>query len=528
MKRAWRLRQWILSVTIPALVLVALVLGVAVYRGLYQRVLDGFDRKLLAATGTLAAFIDGDDHLALLRPIPMRALAWDAAQSRLLGIDAARRLYVVDSATGEADPLPEGAGRAAEALFQLGRPGGVPAPASDGRQRWAPSPRGLLHWPGLDPSQSADSSSHALGFRSRNEPLYRKYVEPMRAILRKQNVTYIYTQVLREPYEIAYVLDATEGEDQALIGQRDVVPREDYEGAQQVMVRNEVRANRLRRFERWGLLKVSAGPIHDSRGRSLATAGVDVNISIIQRKTREALIEVLGLSAAVWLAAAALAMLMARRLTRSLGQLKNAALAVAAGRYGQGVSLRSPRELVSVAAAFSRLSRSLQETFDRIGRDSAALESERSRRDLAIRLRELPPHPAAQESYSPDEPGSVSGHARLDQRIVVWLSDQRLSALAAGRAIARWRELAIRLMRRHAGAGQAAALLEDLAPHLEGTLIWFDADTGEMLKRSPEGRESRRLGPEEQAVFESGAAGQPLYRIALRRWRAVPPAEPGT
>ena len=236
MKRAWRLEQWILAVTIPALVVVALVLGVAVYRGLYQRVLDGFDRKLLAATGTVAAFIDGDDHQALLRPLPMRALAWDAAQSRLLGEDTARQVYVVDTVTGEADPLPDSAGRTARGLFPADYPGRVPAAATDGRQRWAPGPKGLLHWPGLDPSQSADSTAYALGFRSRNEPLYRKYMEPMRAIQRKQNVSYIYTQVLREPYAIAYVLDASEGEDQALIGGRDVVPREDYEDAQQEAV----------------------------------------------------------------------------------------------------------------------------------------------------------------------------------------------------------------------------------------------------------------------------------------------------
>ena len=527
MKRAWRLEQWILAVTIPALVVVALVLGVAVYRGLYQRVLDGFDRKLLAATGTVAAFIDGDDHQALLRPLPMRALAWDAAQSRLLGEDTARQVYVVDTVTGEADPLPDSAGRTARGLFPADYPGRVPAAATDGRQRWAPGPKGLLHWPGLDPSQSADSTAYALGFRSRNEPLYRKYMEPMRAIQRKQNVSYIYTQVLREPYAIAYVLDASEGEDQALIGGRDVVPREDYEDAQQVMVRNEVRANRLRQFERWGLLKVSAGPIHDSRGRSTATAGVDVNISIIQRKTRQALIEVLALSAAVWLAVAALAILMARRLTRTLGLLKGAALTVAAGRYGHELALRSPRELVRVAEAFARLSRNLKETFFRIGRETAALEFERSRQDLARRLKEPPPHPAVQETYAPDQPGSLSGHARHEHRIVVWLSDQRRPPLAAGRAIARWRDLAIRLMQRHSGPGDAAALLEALAPHAPGTLIWFDAETGAVLKRSPQEGEARQLGPGEQAVFESGSAAQPLYRITLRRRQAGPVAEAG-
>ena len=527
MKRAWRLEQWILAVTIPALVAVALVLGVAVYRGVYQRVLDGFDRKLLAATGTLAAFIDGDEHQALLRPLPMRALAWDAARSRLLGADTAWHVYVVDTVTGEAELLPDSAGRIVRALFPADQPGRVPAPATDGRQRWAPGPEGLRHWSGLDPSQAADSAHYALGFRSRNEPLYRKYVEPMRAIQRKQNVSYIYTQVLREPYAIAYVLDATEGGDQALIGGRDVVPREDYEDALQVMARNEVRANRLRQFERWGLLKVSAGPIHDHRGRSLATAGVDVNISVIQRKTRQALIEVLALSAAVWLAAAALSILMARRLTRSLGLLKGAALTVAAGRYGHEVALRSPRELVRVAGAFGRLSRNLKETFFRIGRETAALEFERSRQDLATRLSAQPPHPAVQETYASDQPGSLSGHARHEHRIVVWLSDQRLPPLAAGRAIARWRDLAIRLMRRHAGPGQAAALLEALAPHAPGTSIWFDAETGELERRSPAGRESRTLGPGEQATFESGAAVAPLYRITLRRRAAGPVAETG-
>jgi len=519
-KRAWRLEQWILAVTIPALVLVALVLGVALYRGLYQRVLDGFDRKLLAATGTIAAFIDGDDHRALLRPLPMRALAWDAARSRLLGADTGGNLYVVDTVTGEADLLPDSAGRGVRDLFPADRPGRVPASATDGRQRWAAGPEGLRHWPGLDPSLPADSTAYALGFRSRNEALYRKYVEPMRAIQRKQNVTYIYTQVLREPYEIAYVLDATEGEDQALIGGRDIVPREDYEDAQQVMARDEVRANILRRFERWGLLKVSAGPILDRRGRSLATAGVDVNISIIQRKTRQALIEVLALSAVVWLAAAALSILMARRLTRSLGLLKSAALGVAAGRYGEEVVLRSPRELVRTAGAFGRLSRNLKETFFRIGREGAAQGFERSRKDLARLLHEQPPHPAVQEFYAPEQPGSLSGHARHEHRIVAWLSDELRSPLAAGRALARWRDLATRLMQRHAGAGEAAALLDALAPHAPGTLIWFDAETGMLLRHSPEDRESRQLGPGEQAVFESNAGAPSRYRITLRRWPA--------
>jgi hypothetical protein len=513
-KRAWRLEQWILAVTIPALVLVALVLGVAVYRGLYRRVLEGFDRKLLAATSTVAAFIDGDEHRSLLRPIPMRALAWDAAQSRLLGADSSGRLYVVDTITGEADLLPDGVGRTARGLFPAERAGRVPAPATDGRQRWAPGPEGLRHWPGLEPNEPADTTEYALGFRSRNEALYRKYVEPMRAIQRKQNVTYIYTQVLREPYAIAYVLDASEGEDQSLIGGRDVVPPEDYESTQEVLARHEVQ------FERWGLLKVSTGPILDGRGRSSAAAGVDVNISIIQRKTRQALIEVLALSAAVWLAAAALAILMARRLARTLGLLKGAALSVAAGQYGQEVTLRSPRELVRVAGAFSRLSRNLKETFFRMGRETAALEFGRSREDLARRLHEPPAHPAVQESYAPGQPGSLSGHAWRDQRIVVWLSEERCPPLAAGRALARRRDLAVRLLQRYGGPGESAALLESLARHAAGTLIWFDAATGEVLRHALHGRDSWQLGPGEQAVFESGAGAAPLYRIVLRRWQA--------
>jgi len=83
-------------------------------------------------------------------------------------------------------------------------------------------------------------------------------------------------------------------------------------------------------------------------------------------------------------------------------------------------------------------------------------------------------------------------------------------------------------MQRHSGPGEAAALLEAMAPHSQGTLIWFDAETGEILRQSPQESESRQLGPGEQAVFESGAAAQPLYRITLRRWQAEPGAEAGT
>jgi hypothetical protein len=83
-------------------------------------------------------------------------------------------------------------------------------------------------------------------------------------------------------------------------------------------------------------------------------------------------------------------------------------------------------------------------------------------------------------------------------------------------------------LQRHSGPGDAAALLEALAPHAPGTLIWFDAETGAMQKRSSQESESRQLGPGEQAVFESGAAAAPLYRITLRRRQAGQVAQAGT
>jgi len=520
MRRAWRLEQWILGIIIPVLILIALGLGFAVYRGLYLRVLNGFDQKLLAATSTLAAFIDGDEHQALLEPIPMRALAWDRTSSRLYGADRLGKFYVVDPATGEAEPKSD---LRPELVHVLG-----PAnygQATDGRQLWAVGPSGLLHWPSRDASQPAESEKFAFGFRSRNDPGYRKYLEPMRAIQNSQNVTYIYSQVLLKPYEIAYILDASEGDDQSLIGGKDVVPPEDYEDARRVMEKGEIRVNRIRKFERWGLLKVAAGPIRNRLGECSATVGVDVNISIIQKKTQVALLQVALLSALLGLAAAGLSVLMAQRLTRPLKALKKAALIVAAGSYGNQVRVQNPRELSRVAREFNQLSADMKDTFSRLSRENAAREAEQSRRWLVEYLG-FSQNSAIVREFSPGrDPLSFSGHVQAADLVLAWVTDQAGSQLPAARTRARLKDLAMRLLRCESPPLDDSRLLDKVARFLPGTIILFDASSGELILRAPDGLRRMRLAPGATVEFRNQANGDGEFQIRFTRLPENPPGK---
>jgi HAMP domain-containing protein len=55
------------AVVFAGMAVITAVIGVLAYRRVYDRIQDGFDRKLLAVSTVTAAFIDGDEHQAMMR-----------------------------------------------------------------------------------------------------------------------------------------------------------------------------------------------------------------------------------------------------------------------------------------------------------------------------------------------------------------------------------------------------------------------------------------------------------------------------
>ncbi len=357
-----------------------------------------------------------------------RALAWDdrgdtlyVAGDRLAAID--RRTWKLRPVTGISLPRmiclsdgPEpGVLYAAVAdraeLLRLAIEGSAaevssvalhPAPSEEGEQSdVVPASRPLraltfdsvrgVFWTGGDRLGRLEPDSFRLsmfgypGYRSEDDLLYRKYVLPMRRIRQIVNLTYLYTFVLgRQDREIVYVLDANTDEDHSNIGDIDSDPPE--EGTVRVSHQGGVHLSNIEFWEQWGLIKSADAAIYDSRGDVRAIAGADINISVIEQKTRSALFKVCLIGILCLGCASFAAVKVSNRLVRPIERLKSEALKVAAGQFGETVQVDGPSELRDLAHSFNEMSAALETTLDGLTRSNQELERERRRMELVLSL----------------------------------------------------------------------------------------------------------------------------------------------
>ncbi len=90
----------------------------------------------------------------------------------------------------------------------------------------------------------------------------------------------------------------------------------------------------------WGLLKGGYAPVWNGQGEVVAVLGTDINVTILQRKTRVALLKTVLLGVLALLLAALVAYGITCRLVRPIRQLHDADLNVAAGNYDLTVTRR--------------------------------------------------------------------------------------------------------------------------------------------------------------------------------------------
>ncbi len=203
-------------------------------------------------------------------------------------------------------------------------------------------------------------------------PLYQKYIIPMRHIMEKEGLTYVYTQVLDPmPPKCTYILDATQGSEHTPIGYRDTLPMEDYLGAQRVIQMGITYVGQVQPTKQWGLLKVSYAPIFNKNGKIEAMAGADVNITVIRKKIQVALYFIGLLGVASIILGTMVTLAMAERITRPLTRLYQRTIEVASG-LSPGALEREPfpSEFIPLKNEIVRLARRLEE-------DKKRLEGER-------------------------------------------------------------------------------------------------------------------------------------------------------
>lgn len=269
---------------------------------------------------------------------------------------------------------------------------------------------------------------------------YQRNVVPMRRIRRELELTYLYSQVLGGTQDVIYVLDATEGDEHSLISSEDELTPETRAGLRKTQADGSLYVSPIEFQEQWGLLKTAAAPVRDRQGRIVATAGADVNISVIEVATQNALLVSALIGVASLLASALVTLLIVRWVARPIEALKSEALRIAAGDRAPPADTAAPKEVRRLRVSLADLASHLIASMRTAWTDTLAKDRTRNADLLAEVL------------GAPGPVVLVEGRAR---RIVWRPADDSLETRLEGRAMA---ALAQRFARDRKLAARWAAL----------------------------------------------------------------------
>lgn len=230
-------------------------------------------------------------------------------------------------------------------------------------------------------------------------PQYRRNTIPMRRIMDELDLTYLYSQAFGGSRDIIYVLDGTTTGDHSPPGAEDELTAETRAGLGKTEADGGIYVSPIEYQEQWGLLKTAAAPIHGSDGTIVATAGADVNISVIQVATQNALFASALIGIGSILACLLAAWVIVRRIARPIAALRQEALRIAAGDADMPAPIAGPREVAKLRDALAELARQMTEATTR-DRERAA----RHERDANAAL--LAGAPMIRHQFPPREAAS--------------------------------------------------------------------------------------------------------------------------
>lgn len=199
-----------------------------------------------------------------------------------------------------------------------------------------------------------DAVSFSVGFRNEDSPRYRSVAAPLEYILSHAGLTYLYTIVPFGNTSIMYGVDATQTEDHSPVATVESNPAQEAARLLRVMHTSIPSVSDVQQFDIWGKLKTGSAPILTHDGTASALLGADVNISMIDQRTTEALLLVFGLGGLLLGAGLGVAVTFASRLSKSTTHLRDSALAIAAGEFEYKIPSLSLRELSLIGHAVDR------------------------------------------------------------------------------------------------------------------------------------------------------------------------------
>lgn len=205
-------------------------------------------------------------------------------------------------------------------------------------------------------------------------PEYLRAVEPMRRIREALDITYLYSQILGGSQDIIYVLDASIGDEHSQIGAEDDLPAETLAGIKRSEKVGSVHLSPIEFQEQWGLLKTAAAPVRSADGRFVATAGADVNVSLIRVATQNALFTSVVIGMASLLACTLVVLLVVRRIGGPLDRLRNDALRIAGGDHSPPQPFPAPPDIARLQIGLAENAAEVTAGLD-VARKAARLRS---------------------------------------------------------------------------------------------------------------------------------------------------------
>lgn len=288
--------------------------------------------------------------------------------------------------------------------------------------------------------------------------LYRRNVEPLRRIRSELGLTYLYTQTIGGPQDILYVLDGSLGEDHSPIGSADALPENTVAGLAEVQRNGTIYVSPIQYQDQWGLLKTAAAPVRGANGGISASAGADVNISVIQVATQNALFASAMIGVGSVIACLIVALVLVRRIARPIAALTDDTLRLAAGVGNRKAAGPEPREVAQLRGALDALAAKL-ETQARSRDEALAHHQEKTAETM---LRTI----AGSEADAPVL--MIDDHAGLR---VVWLPGEGAHGILARHGMAR-------LAARIATAPELARSWQDLVDLRHGGWLALDRTAG--------------------------------------------------
>ncbi len=431
----FRLRTWLQLALLPLLVVMLGGTSAWLILDLRKIILAGFDQKLVGASAVVAASLDPAEHAWLMELRTWDRLIYDEAADVFWGEETThdpKRWVAVRAEDGVEVPAgelaPPSASIRAEAMFSAGatstRPEGATAVAWDSRRaRWVAATDQLRAYDAE--ANGWTEGDFAAAFGREDSAVYRDHAGSFQRIRQRLGLSYLYTQVVSPDGSIHYGLDGSIGDDHSPLLSPDELPSEELPGVQQMMREGTPHFTQLQRWELWGLIKSGFVPIFDVEGRAVSMVGADVEVSTIERQTRQALLLVFALSILVMALASAWTLRVSARLRRPMEVLKRGALLQAVGEGGE-VEIKQPAELRALATQVNRASARLREARSQLEQ----LQAEQTQRHDANTLSAaLPRWLSAEEDASLAWPVGVSvtggpGLAWIwrEEQVLVWLA----------------------------------------------------------------------------------------------------------